>query len=146
MSRQKPKKPYKDFPLFAHQNGQWAKKIRGKTHYFSNWDEPDTALSLYLDQRDDLHAGRSPRSTRDGLTIRDLCNRFLTAKLDRVNEGELGQRAFADYHAVCRLITGQFGLIRTVEDLDSDDFSTFCREVGKRRKTPTAIGSVVQRV
>ena len=28
----------------------------------------------------DLHAGRSPRVTADGTTVRDLVNRFLTAK------------------------------------------------------------------
>src|SRR5271167_1292061 len=94
----KPKKPYADFPLFAHATGRWAKKIRGKLHYFGPWRDPDAARQKYLDQRDDLQAGRTPRVFGDGLIVCDLANRFLTSKQNLVNTGEIAQRTFNDYY------------------------------------------------
>ncbi len=44
---QKSDKPSPDFPLFAHNNGQWAKKIGGRTHYFAPWDDHQAALTAY---------------------------------------------------------------------------------------------------
>lgn len=60
---EKPTKPRPDFPLFPHATGR-AKKIRGKLHYFGKWADPDAALRRYVEERDDLYAGRKPPSQR----------------------------------------------------------------------------------
>src|SRR5215470_10000031 len=65
----KPSKPYPEYPLTAHPAGYWAKKIRGKTHYFGPWSDPDAALAKYFDERDDLHAGRTPRPSKKVLRL-----------------------------------------------------------------------------
>lgn len=57
----KPAKPCPAFPLYAHAARYWAKKIRGKVHYFGLWAYPDAALDKYLAEKDALHAGRKPR-------------------------------------------------------------------------------------
>ena len=44
----KPIKPRPDFPLFAHNTGRWAKKFKGKMHYFGPWNDPDGAYRRYV--------------------------------------------------------------------------------------------------
>jgi integrase len=122
-STAKPAKPYADFPLFAHATGRWAKKIRGKLHYFGKWEDHAAALKKYLDERDDLHAGRTPRaSSEDGFTVRELCNRFLTSKRHLLDTRELSPRTFQDYYDTCKIIVDKFGAGRLVLDLRPDDF------------------------
>src|ERR1051326_6119217 len=87
----KPAKPYSNFPLFAHASGQWAKKIRGKLHYFGT--DADAALKKYLEQKDALHAGRKPKEENSGTTVKDLVNKFLSFKQSLVDTGELTQRS-----------------------------------------------------
>ncbi len=77
-----PAKPYPEFPLWAHQNGQWCRKIRGKAHYFGLWESPELALQRYLDEIDDIQAGRNPRSkttTPELISVAEALNLYLSA-------------------------------------------------------------------
>jgi integrase len=128
----KPNKPYPEFPLFPHATGRWAKKIRGKLHYFGPWVDPDAALQSYLDQKDSLHAGRKPRPDPQALAVKELANEFLNAKQSMMNSGELSQRTWSDYKIATDLIVACFGKSRVVADLDPDDFASLRKKMVKR--------------
>ena len=154
----RPKKPYPDFPLSPHPSGAWQKKIRGKIHYFGRWgrirdgrmervegDGWKDALELYKAQADDLHAGRTPRVKADGLTVADLCNRFLTAKQRKRDAGELGLRMFAEYKETTDLLVAALGKTRLVDDLAPDDFEKLRADMAERWG-PVRLGNAITRV
>jgi integrase len=128
----KPAKPYPDFPLFPHATGRWAKKIRGRLVYFGPWSDPDAALAKYLSERDDLHAGRTPRPESDALTVATLCGTLLTSKQRLLDAGELSPLTFADYAECCRRLVATFGKRRLVGDLRPGDFETLRRGMAKQ--------------
>jgi hypothetical protein len=122
----KPAKPHAEFPLFAHANRQWAKKVRGRLHYFGSWDYPDAALHKWLDEKDDLLAGRTPREkTQDGVTLKVIFDRF------RFESGELSPRTLKDYVAVCQFIADTLGKDRLATDIQPDDFAKLRRAFSK---------------
>ena len=142
----RPAKPSRDFPLFSHANGRWCKKVRQRHHYFGKWaDDPkgQRALEEWLEKKDDLLAGRTPRVGSDGLTVSDLVNRFLTFKQGMVASNELRQTTWDEYHGVCVVIVSQFGRNRLASDLASRDFeslrSAFAETVG-----PVRLSKLVQ--
>jgi integrase len=141
----KPPKPYADFPLFPHATRRWAKKIRGKLHYFGPWEDWEAALALYQKQAPDLHAGRTPREDVHGLTVRDLVNRFLTTKRHLVDTHELVERSWQDYHLACGRVLDALGKDRLVTDLGPDDFESLRRCLAKTRGV-VALGNEVARV
>lgn len=128
----KPAKPRPDFPLFAHASGQWAKKIRGKLHYFGKWDDPEGALNNYLKDKDDLYAGRKPREQTEGLTVHELVNRFRAAKDALVENGELSALMNMDYKTACDIIIKEFGKPRLVDDLRPEDFAALRKKLAKK--------------
>jgi integrase len=144
----KPRKPHADFPLFPHASGQWAKKVRRRLHYFGKWaNDPQgkVALKCWLDEKDDLLAGRTPHPKVEGITVAALCNHFLTAKRHLTQTSEISTRTFADYYAVAQNLVKGFGKNRLVVDLVADDFDRLRRHVAKTRG-PVGIGNEVQRV
>ena len=80
-------------------------------------------MAKYLDQKDDLYAGRTPRSANQvGLTVRELVNKFLTAKKVRLDQDDLAQRTFLAYWKIGEKILNEFGRNKLVSELRAEDF------------------------
>lgn len=122
----KPTKP-KGFPLTVNGNGQWSKVIGGKVLYFGKWDDPKAALARYLD-----HCAGRTANPAAGLTVRDLCNRFLTKKRSLVESREFSPRSFAMLHSACERIITAFGPSRIVKELTPDDFASLRSSIARR--------------
>lgn len=133
-TKKPPAKPTRDFPLYPHPCGQWVKKIRGKVYYFGQWSDSEGALKAYLEVRDDLLAGRTPRprSRRDDeLTVLRLCDLFLESRERLLATKEISPETFADYKVVGKLILDAFGRNTLVEQLTPQDFAEFRAKLGK---------------
>jgi len=121
---EKPQKPYPEFPLFAHASGKWAKKIKGKIHYFGKWDNPIGALEEY----NNLVAGGQQRpatASRAILDLRDGLSVFLTSKRVERDAGALSHRTFNDYKRTGKKLIDFFGKHRPIESLTPSDFTRY---------------------
>ncbi len=124
----KPTKPSKSFPLTAHNNGQWCKKIRGKIHFFGTWENPQAALDAYLRVAANLHAGRQPRQPSlcgDDITVKNVCNNYLTYQQSKVEAGEISPQWFDDCSRTVRDFARFFGVGRIVDDIRPADFEQY---------------------
>jgi integrase len=140
-------KPYPDFPLTAHPSGRWCKKVRSKLHYFGYIaDGHEPALDLWLKQKDELLAGRVPREPApEGVTLRDLANKFGIHKKALLDAGELSPRTYQDCYRTCESLIDHFGKERLLDDFHQEDFATY-RVALAKRLGPVALGNEIQRV
>jgi integrase len=121
-TRKKPAKPYPEFPLFAHQSGQWCRKIRGKLYYFGKWDNPTAALEKHNAEYAYLKEGITAPERFDGWRVGDLVNEFLSVQEDRLELGEIEQCTFDSLVYVGKLIVEFIPKHRAVESLKPSDF------------------------
>jgi hypothetical protein len=142
-------KPRSDFPLFPHATGRWAKKIRGKFVYFGHIaDDPkgEAALQRWLDQKDDLLAGRTPRAADAAiLTVRDLCNHFLTHKRSLLATAEITDQTFKEYFGTCERLLRVFGKGTPIDAVAADDFARLRADIAKQWG-PIRLSNEIQRV
>lgn len=125
----KPQRP-EGSPLFWHASGRWCKKIRGKQEYFGRGSHAE-ALELYERDAEDLHAGRRPQESPEGLTLYQLTAKFLTARKEKRDGGELSPRTFVEYGQLCQRILKALGKTRLVSDLRPDDFAKLRKDMAK---------------
>ncbi len=97
MAVSRPQKPYKDYPLYPHSSGQWAKTIKGQKVYFGPWEDPDAALGRYM-----RHVAGMPQRPMevvqpDSVTLEELIHSWLGSKKLSVEAGELSARTYASY-------------------------------------------------
>lgn len=88
-----PRKPYPSFPLRAHQNGQWCKKIKGRFRLHGTWDDPKAALENY-NRLEVYHETGTPiglPEAESGLTIKQAIDRFRS----RLGNGAIRSRPAA---------------------------------------------------
>jgi integrase len=142
----KPEKPRKDYPLYAHANGQWAKKVRGKTHFFGEWAKPQEAIDNWLADKDALLAGRVPRRRlhSDSPTLEDLVNKFLTTKRTLYESGERSPHTINLYVDICNELLAAFGAKRLLVDILPEDFELL-RARWAKRWGPTRLRSEINR-
>lgn len=140
----KPDKPYEGFPLFAH-SGRWAKSINGKRYYFGPWGDWEAALAKYMREKDFLFAGlKPPDNTDSGITLKDLCNAFLSSKDASKELGELSPRTYHEYKMACRDVLAGLGGHRIVHTLEPRDFEALRTRLAHGRNA-TTLSNAIQR-
>lgn len=144
---QKPAKPYPNFPLYAHASGRWAKKIRGKTHFFGPWRDWQAALSLYQQQRGDLEAGRTPKPMNpDALSVKQMVALFLDARKLDVKSGSLAARTWEEYKDYGERLIRVFGAGQIVQDLMPEDFLRLKKDLQKTHRSLVSLKGDVQKI
>ena len=76
----------------------------------------------------DLHAGRQPRGATIAsgeALVKDVCNRYLTFQMQKLNGGEITAHWLGDCRTAVAAFARFLGANRIVSDLTVEDFQRF---------------------
>lgn len=146
-TRVKPDKPRKDYPMFAHPSGQWARKIRGKLWYFGVWADPAAAEERHDREYPFLKRGEIPPPIEvgDGVTVKQLCNVFLEAKEAAIRTGEFSQLSWNGYQASLKRLIAHFGATTKVNSLGPAHWAEYRASLAKTL-APTSLKTEIAKV
>jgi integrase len=135
----RPKKPYPSFPLFANQNGQWCKKVKGKPYYFGSWKDDlkgEQALQDWRSREESIRAGLDnlrTQSVEEGMTLMELSTQFLADRRTRLLAGDLAASTYGDYLRECMGFVAETGKDGCVASLAPAHFQAFADTLVKRK-------------
>jgi len=147
MAKAKPNKPKKDYPLYAHSSGQWAKKINQRVYYFGPWANPQAALDKYLDEKDNILAGRpragkpGPSATPGATPLSAVLEAFYEEKEGAFETGDITERTLGEYKGICQIIGDTLGDDTPIDAIGTVEFSRLRRRlgVGKRGRVVSPV-------
>ena len=141
--QKKPAKPRPDFPLFAHHNGQWSKKICGRFRYFGVWADPQAALEKYQKERDYLYTGQQPPA--DTYKVSDLLDAFLGRKYRAHQSGEISGETYSEYENTCDVIAA-WGKHRAIKSLTFGDLDKLRAALGQGKTKKLGVVTLKRRL
>ncbi len=139
MSTKLPAKKRSKLGLFRHDNGSWCKKMKGRHEYFGSIkDDPtgEKADSEYLDQKDNILAGRRRRVSTGAPTVLDLVEKVISWKHARCLAGDLSHLTLREWYRVCRVVLEHFGSKCAIADVGPDDFESLNETQSHRAAGP----------
>lgn len=139
----KPRKPRKDFPLYAHGSGQWAKTIKGKKIYFGVWSDPQAAEHRYLQFLADSNS--QPAGSNEG-TVFSVTEAFLDAKARQVEAGQLSHRQMEDLLTAVKMTVQFLGPHTEVDSLQPSSFLQMHGELQRRFQSPKGRASRIANI
>ncbi|WP_310820820.1 tyrosine-type recombinase/integrase [Stratiformator vulcanicus] len=96
------------------------------------WANPADALAKYLDEKDDLQAGREVRRG-EGTTIADLADEWLDDQRARVQSKELALRTWGDYRRTAQTVVDILGPDTPADSIKPSDFQRVRERLTKGR-------------
>lgn len=137
----RPEKPYAGFPLSAHQNGQWYKKINQKPYYFGRWqDDPkgDLALKEFNSRLPGINDGtdhlRHITAAVGQMSVGQLGKAYLAQRKIDVTSGELALRTIGDLLNEIELFTQWIKADTAVAALKPEHFTAYNNRLVTERK------------